>query len=182
MDGSGLAGYSIEWNTTPLSTPDGVVDVVHSADPHSATSSPLTDGDEHYFHLSRRRDAVGNCTSTVHAGPFWIDTVAPGAPGVLSSSSHDPVSTAVSDTTIDVAWGAATDGTSGVASYSYAFDGNPSGSCLGNSTAGLSATSGALADGSHYVHVCAVDFAGNNGAAVHGGPYVVDTARPTGRS
>ena len=179
VDGSGLAGYSIEWNTTPVSTPDTVVEWFTLADPHSTTSPPLADGNDHYFHLSTC-DNAGNCTATVHAGPFWIDTTAPSAPGAVTSSSHGPTGTPVSDDTIEVAWGAASDGLSGVASYSFAFDGNPTGSCAGGSTASLSATSGALADGSHYVHVCAVDTAGNSGAAVHGGPYVVDTAGPTG--
>ena len=115
VGGSGLAGYSIEWNTTPISTPDSVVDIAHATDPHSTTSPALGDGNAHYFHLSTC-DNAGNCTSTVHAGPFWIDTTAPGVPGAIASSSHDPSGTPVSDATIDVAWGAASDLLSGVAS------------------------------------------------------------------
>ncbi len=179
VDGSGLAGYSIEWNTTPISSPDAIVDIAHAADPHSTTSPALGDGSANYFHLSTC-DNAGNCTSTVHAGPFWIDTTAPTAPGAITSSSHEPTGAPVSDDTIDVAWGAASDLLSGVASNTYAFDGNPTGSCAGSSTVSLSATSAALADGSWFVHVCAVDLAGNMGGAVDGGPYVVDTAGPTG--
>ena len=99
---------------------------------------------------------------------------------VISSSSHYRPARRSRTPTIDVAWVLRATTFSGVASYSYAFDGNPTGGCAGNSTASLAATSGALGDGGHYVHVCAVDFAGNTGAAVHGGPYVVDTAGPTG--
>ncbi len=84
--GSGLAGYSIEWNHAAVSTPDAVVDVPHTADPHSTTSPALADGNDWYFHL-RTCDLAGNCTATVHAGPFWIDATAPGS--ALRSRQHD---------------------------------------------------------------------------------------------
>ena len=177
-DRSGPAGYSVVIDGNPSTAVDCTIEVADSAGTGS-TAATLGEG-AWYVHV-RLVDRAGNCAVGVAEDGFWgIDTSAPSAPGAISSSSHDPTGTPVSDDTIDVAWGAASDAFAGVASYSYAFDGNPTGSCAGSSTASLAATSGALADGSYYVHVCAVDFAGNIGAAVHGGPYVVDTAGPTG--
>ncbi len=172
-DTSGVAGYAIAFDRAAATLP--VCATTQAASTFTGSSS--ADGSDWWIHV-RARDAAGNCGDTVHLGPFWIDTTAPSAPSAVSSSSHG--GGPANDPTIDVAWGAATDVTSGVASYSYLFDGAPTGGCPGNSTAGLSATSSTLADGSWYLHVCAVDLAGNTGAAAHGGPYVVDTAGPTG--
>ena len=175
---SGLAGYSVVMDGNPSGSADTSLEAGDTAG--SGTLSTTLGEGAWYVHV-RACDNAGNCAVGVAEDGFWgIDTSAPTAPGAVSSSSHDPAGTPVSDDTIDVAWGAATDTFAGVASYSYAFDGNPTGSCVGSSTASLAATSGALTDGAYYVHVCAVDFAGNSGAAVHGGPYVVDTAGPTG--
>ncbi len=84
-------------------------------DPHTYPSA-LADGADWYLHL-RTCDVAGNCTSTVHAGPFWIDTAAPSGVGEVTSSSHSTPSNAVSLVT---EWTAASDGLSGVAGYSVA--------------------------------------------------------------
>ncbi len=176
---SGLAGYSVVIDGNPSGSADTSIEAGDTARHRHVL------GDAGRRCLVRPRPRLRQRRQLRHWA--WRRTASGGSTprrrprrDAITSSSHDPAGTAVSDDTIDVAWGAATDTFAGVASYSYAFDGNPTGSCAGGSTASLSATSGALADGSHYVHVCAVDFAGNTGAAVHGGPYVVDTAGPTG--
>ncbi|MEO7975331.1 MAG: hypothetical protein ABIU84_17260, partial [Thermoanaerobaculia bacterium] len=177
-DASGLAGYSVVIDGNPSSAVDGTVETGDGAGAGTITTV-LGEG-AWYVHV-RGCDNAGNCATGVAEDGFWgIDTSAPSAPGAISSSSHDPVSTPVSDMTIDVAWGTASDAVSNVTGYSYAFDGNPSGSCAGSSTAATTVTSAALADGSWYVHVCAVDAAGNVGTAAHGGPWIVDTAGPAG--
>ena len=181
LGGSGLAGYSVEWNYSAVSTPDAMVDVPHTADPHSTTSPALADGNDGYFHL-RTCDLAGNCTAGVHAGPFWIDTASPGATGVVSSISHGD-GLPKSNPTVDISWAAASDALSGVAVYRYGFTATatpPACSGLGTTTATLAGSSGSLADGIWYAHVCAVDGAGNLGAVTAGGPYVVDTTAPTG--
>ena len=71
--------------------------------------------------MSEPSTRAGNCGDTVHLGPFWIDTTAPGAPGAVSSARHDGGPT--NDTTIDVAWGAAIDALSGIDGYSFDFNG-----------------------------------------------------------
>ena len=179
--GSGLAGYSFEWNHSAFSAPDAVVDVPHTADPHTTMSAELADGNDWYFHL-RTCDVAGNCTATVHAGPFWIDTTPPSATGVVSSLSHGD-GLPKSNPTVDISWGAASDGLSGVAVYRYGFAPTatpPACGDLGTTTATLAGSSGSLADGIWYAHVCAVDGAGNLGAVAAGGPYLVDTTAPTG--
>ena len=177
-DRSGLAGASVVIDGNPNTAVDCTIEVAGTAGT-GTTAATLGEG-AWYVHL-RLVDRAGNCAVGETEAGFWgIDTSAPGAPGAISSPSHDPVSTPVSDATIDVEWGAASDGLSGVASYLYLFDGSPSGNCLGGSTASLAATSGALGDGSWYLHVCAVDLAGNTGAVIHGGPWFVDTTPPAG--
>jgi hypothetical protein len=178
-DDVGVAGYSVLFDQVSDTSPDDVIEVSHTTDPHSFESAPLADGGSHYFHLATC-DTVGNCTSTVHAGPFWIDTTAPSAPGAVTSSSHDGGASA--DTTIDVAWLAASDATSLVDGYSYTFDGNASWSCETTKDVEegvTSAVSSTLGVGAWYFHVCAVDHAGHWGPVTTGGPYVIELTPPT---
>ena len=71
-----VTGYSVLWDTAPGSIPDATIHVAHTSDPHTTTSPALADGDSHYVHL-RTRDDAGSWTSTIHLGPFWIDTANP---------------------------------------------------------------------------------------------------------
>jgi hypothetical protein len=73
---SGLDGYSILWNTSPDTIPDHNKDLEESIT--NTTSPALADGDSHYFHISSV-DNAGNWQSTLHIGPFYVDTVPPGA-------------------------------------------------------------------------------------------------------
>lgn len=168
--GSGLAGYSVVFDQLPAGLPDSSVDVVHAVDPHTTTSTPLADGNSWYFHL-RTCDLAGNCTATVDAGPFFIDTTPASAPGALTSPSHGdglPHANAV----IDLSWAAVSDA-SGVV-YRVVFDANPTGSCPGSGGGGATnASSAPLAAGTWFAHVCAVDGAGNVGAVTDGGPYLI---------
>ncbi|MEO7973945.1 MAG: hypothetical protein ABIU84_10205, partial [Thermoanaerobaculia bacterium] len=177
--GSGLLGYSILWDGLPTTVPDTQVDEPQATDPNSVFSPALFDGVAHYFHLSAC-DAAGNCSLPIHAGPFWIDLSAPGAASGLVSASHG-VGVPTSDPSIEVHWSAAADqvGLSGIAGYALAFDANPAWTCdmnLDNAAGVLTATSGDLAQGSWYFHLCAGDNAGNWGAVASIGPFVVDFA------
>lgn len=178
--GSGVAGYSVLFDELEDTEVDDSIEVAHTSDPHGVSSGVLADG-SWYFHLSAC-DQASNCSPTVHRGPYGVDTGAPGAPGAISSSSHDG-GAPTSDATVDVTWGAATDPLSGIDGFSYFFDPAASSPCETTKdveVGTLSATSAALVDGTWYSHVCAVDNAGNWGAVTHGGPYVVDTTPPTG--
>lgn len=67
---SGVAGYSYEFSHSASTTPDTTVDANSSST--GFTSDPLADG-SWYFHL-RTKDNAGNWTSTVHVGPYIINT------------------------------------------------------------------------------------------------------------
>jgi len=72
-NGSGVAGYSILWSTSPSSLPDTSIDTTNTI----TTSLTLTDGTSWYFHL-RTRDQVNLWSgSAIHAGPYFIDTTPP---------------------------------------------------------------------------------------------------------
>jgi hypothetical protein len=70
---SGVDGYSVAWSNSPTTLPDNIKDMEETS--NTTTSPPLADG-TWYFHL-RTVDNAGNWTSTVHLGPFIIDTVSP---------------------------------------------------------------------------------------------------------
>jgi len=179
--GSGLAGYSIEWSQSAVSTPDAIVDVPHVGDPHAATSAPLTpDGENWYLHL-RTCDMAGNCTAAVHAGPFWIDTTAPAAPTGLASGSH--VIGAISELdTIAVTWSPATDDGAGIDGYSWAFTPEGNWTCetaKDGEEGNVVASSGPLAGGIWHFHLCALDNAGNWSGVASLGPFLLTgTALP----
>jgi len=114
--GSGVDGYSVSWTRNSTASPDTTLDLQESA--ASTTSAPLADG-IWYFNL-RTKDNAGNWTSTIHEGPFRIDTSAPTNPasttetggaisGVWQNTVADP----------DFTWSGATDTTSGVKGYYY---------------------------------------------------------------
>lgn len=177
--GSGVDLYRVLFDDQPSTVPDATTTVSHDADPHSTSSTALSDG-EWSFHLSTC-DNAGNCTNTVHLGPFGIDMTMPGPPGPIGSGSHDGGPS--SDDGIDIAWSVADDGAnaSGIDGYGVVFDDQATSACdeiKDVEEDALAATSAPLADGSWYAHVCAVDHAGNWGPAVHGGPYVVDGTGP----
>ncbi len=174
---TGVHGYSIEWSTSSTTIPNTSEDTTGT----STTSSVLTDGNSHYLHI-RTQDNVGNWASTAyHVGPFWIDATAPTNPSSISSASP-AVNTWSNDNTVDVAWNAGADATSGVHGYSIEWS-TSSGTIPNTSedTTNAYTTSSALADGnSHYLHIRTQDLAGNWAtSAYHIGPFWIDTVIPT---
>ena len=72
--GSGVGGYSYEWDTFSSTVPDDTKDIAWGVG--AVTSPALPDGDNHHIHI-RSVDHAGNWQSTVHLGPFWIDRSGP---------------------------------------------------------------------------------------------------------
>jgi hypothetical protein len=174
--GSGLDRYRVLFDDQPTTVPDDTTTVPHTSDPHSTTSTVLTDG-LWYFHLSTC-DAVGNCTATVHRGPYGIDTAAPSTPAGVVSTSHT-VGAPSADATIDTEWDASSDATSGVAGYAWTFLGADSWSCDGViDGTGVSTSSPELSSGEFWFHVCTVDEAGNQSAVTTIGPFELDLVAP----
>ena len=177
--GSGMAGYSFLFDASPLTNADRFVDLPHTVDPHTTTSPPLPEGTSYHFHF-RACDLVGNCTVTVHLGPYLIDLTPPVNPATVMSTSH-AVGTPANDATITMVWSAASDALSGVDGFAYTFDRDAAPLC--DRTKDLEETastvdSPALADGPWYFHLCTRDNAGNWSAPVVRGPYVVETEPP----
>jgi len=170
--GSGLAGYSYVWDTSPDTDPDAVPE----GSALQASSPSLAEGSSHYFHL-RAVDKAGNAGQTVHLGPFYIDMTPPGGPADLHSSTHE-VGVCSSERRVQVAWDAPQD-PSGIGGYSVVWDASPG--TTAPQTVNATETSVAspeLTDGSnHYVHIRAVDGAGNwSNDTLHLGPFCIETA------
>lgn len=170
---SGVAGFSHTWSTASGTVPDTTVDAPAS---FSGTASPVLLDGSHWFHL-RTVDAEGNWSDAVHLGPFRIDRTLPAVPGG-TSASH-PAGFWRNDPTVDVTLSGGTDAASGRAGWSYAWTTlsttEPDATVDGTADA---VTSPALPSGLHYLHVRAVDAAGNAGPVAHLGPFRVDVTAP----
>jgi subtilisin family serine protease len=88
-DLSGVDGYSINWSQNTTETPDTILDTTKTQ-----TSTTTPDG-TWYFNL-RTRDNAGNWTSTVHVGPFLIDTQEPTITSKSPTGSYVPTTTVIS--------------------------------------------------------------------------------------
>jgi len=172
---SGVAGFSVLWDTSPATVPDSTPDTASL----SMTSPSLADGAAHYFHISTCNNA-GVCGLVAHLGPFQIDSSIPTNPGSLTSPSHT-VNVWSPDDTVDVTWDAGAAGASGLAGYSILWDTSPATTPDATpDTAGLATTSPNLADGgSHYMHLSTCNNAGTCSAPIHIGPFKIDDAVPT---
>jgi hypothetical protein len=177
VGGSGLAGYSVVFDSEPATVPDETLEVPHTTGPFLYSSAALTDGGSYFFHL-RTCDRAGNCSAGTHLGPFKIDTTPPATVSSLTSSSH-PVGVPTANATVDLTWTDAADATSGVAGYGVELSTSPSWSCdQAQDTTATGYTTPPLADGAWYAHVCAMDAAGNWGDVATGGHFVIDTTAP----
>lgn len=78
---SGIDGYSIEWSNSAATLPDTIKDLEETAS--STISPPLANGT--WYANIRTKDNAGNWTSTVHSGPFKIDSTAPSDTVVLNN-------------------------------------------------------------------------------------------------
>ena len=169
-DNFALAGYSVLFDHSPSTLPDATIEVPAGPDPRSATSAPVTDGDDIYFHL-RTCDLAGNCTHTVHLGPFLIDTVPPTTPAGLNATAATDV--------LNLTWTTAVDAASGLAGYQVTFTQSATASLAGPPGPGASATSASstkLTSGNWYAHIAAVDAAGNWSPTANFGPVAIAAA------
>ena len=124
-------------------------------------------------------DGAGNKGDYTAEWRFTVhDGQKPGNP--TSYTSSPPKNVWTTDNTVNVSWSAASDSGSGIDGYSYQW--STSSSTVPDTTkdiSGTSTTSGGLADGTWYLHVRAVDKAGNWAyGALHCGPFKIDRTDP----
>jgi hypothetical protein len=150
----------------------------------TTTTVPLaTDGTPQYFAL-RSIDRAGNSSATTaEIGPFRVDTTAPTAPTGLSSPTHPGNGWSPQDVAfVNFSW--ATDALSGIAGHRAVWDQSPttqitSGALNANSFPGqVSSPTLASSTTGYYLHLAAIDNAGNRSSTLHYGPFRIDTTFP----
>ncbi len=155
--GSGVWGYSIVWDRSPSTVPDGKIETTGTKRTNS-----LVDGNNHYFHI-RTIDKAGNPASgAVPKGPFFIDGTPP-TDGTLNATAGSGQ--------VSLSWTPTSDAMSGLATtntYKLVFStsGTPSSKCTNGAQiflgTGTSFVHNSLPSGTpHYYRVCAFDKAGN---------------------
>lgn len=125
-----------------------------------ALTVTLSDGTYHW--QARLHNKQGISPWRRYTGTINVDTLAPAAPSVTSSTDPDPKQTYHSST-LKFGWGT-TDAGSGVAGYSYRLDTDPHGQAkaeVRTNTPAITLTG--LNTGTFYFHVRALDHAGNWG-------------------
>ncbi len=143
-DGSGVAGYSIEWTQDATAVPEPVIS--HGVETSMTVTGLASDGT--WYARVRTVDAAGNWSGGSELGPILVDRAAP----VISAT---PTATVVIDgVTISLH---ATDALSGVGAVYCAVDGA---SGVATDTVRLDSV------GDHVIEFWAVDVAGNE--SVHG--------------
>lgn len=136
---------------------------------------------EQWFAL-RSKDYAGNWSSdAARLGPYFIDTVAPGAVTGFQSTSHSQ-GVWSNDTTVDFSWTTAADSHSGVDGYSICSN---TIACLPVEAKTMEEVTGTTvtlehSDTGYYTSLRAVDNAGNwANDYVTWGPVLIDTVKPT---
>ena len=80
--GSGIVGVSIVWDMVMDTIPDNTVEI---SNPITTTTSPELSNGLWYFHI-RTCDAAGNCSDTLHSGPYIINVPTDPICGTISSN------------------------------------------------------------------------------------------------
>ena len=158
LGGSGLAGYAVEWNTTPEALPDpslfqtGAVTISHSLATNAAW----------YVHIRPRISPVTGASRPPDQGPFFIDTSPPSVPGLAIEGSavlsgtwqsriNDPV----------FRWAPPVDVGSGVVAYDLYWGTDPAGTGTRRVTAPAYDPPTVPGEGAYYLRGRALDYAGN---------------------
>ena len=166
-----------DWRSAPCSGSNG------ATTPQTITAENVPFGQDSAKNgLNRIKFRIADMQGNPGASGVYsvaIDTTAPPTPTGLKSTSHQ-TSVWSKDNTVDAAWNAVTDGGSGLAGYSVEW------SKASNTTPDIfidattpAVTSSALENTDlWYVHVRAVDKAGNLSGTAHLGPFYIDALAP----
>ena len=167
---SGIDGYGLFTGMT-AGAPSAIKDI------EEVTSFNETLSQGTWWFNIRSLDNCGNW-DVDHAsfGPIRIDTTAPGAVGLFSSSTHT-VGVQSCTTTVSTSWAAASDtGGSGVLGYVCLWSSSPV-AILGttvNNVTGTFVQNIGSSTSARYFHVRAIDTAGNAGPVSTFGPFFVN--------
>ena len=179
-DRSGVDGYSEQATTGAASPP------LSKAMEENVTTRTVTlsSNASAWTYAMRTVDNAGNWTRTfASVGNILIDAVPPSAVTNLASPSH-VVNTWSSDPSVVANWTPATDAHSGLRTYRIEWDHSPTTNPNGPATHIGSTTSVtqtlASSPSGWYMHIRAIDSAGNYGPTAHLGPFQIDTAGPQG--
>jgi hypothetical protein len=167
---SGIKGYSYVLDQVSTTVPDTTSEGTATTKGYTG----LADG-VWYFHVRAQNNA--NVWGTTTTYTIRVDSTAPPVPGGLTAD-HTPnlIST---NAAVQASWNAVTDAASGLAGYSYEFNGSQTSAAdTVVDTTATSAGSGTLADGTWWFHVRAVDVAGNASDDTAYGPFLIDAAIP----
>ncbi|MGV9907235.1 DNRLRE domain-containing protein [Streptomyces sp. NPDC003388] len=160
-DTSGIDGYAVKVDQSPATSAGTTV-----TQTSTGISAPDRSDGSWYVHAAARNAAgLWSPTQTL---PFNVDTTAPGAPTV-TSSTHPLSTSTYASRTAAFAWTAPKD-TAGVSAYAVAVDQNSATmpASTGPTQSSTSYTTTVSGDGTWYLHVRARDKAGNwSGSAAH---------------
>ena len=166
-DTSGIDGYSWVLDQTAATTPDTTSEGTAT----STSSTGLADG-VWYFHV-RARNGSGLWSDTTHY-TIRIDATAPTAPTITSTTHPDQN---VWSTNNDPAWMWESSSASGIAGYSFVLDQQPSTVPTGAPAQVASHAATDLADGWWWLHVRAINDAGQWSGTSHY-RVTIDTTAP----
>lgn len=131
----------------------------------SPTTAPVTVhlSDGYYHWQARLHNGSGVSPWKIYGGVIKVDTRPPALPQISSPTDPKP-GTVYHSATLSFTW-QDTDAGSGIAGYSYRLDTDPHGAAVAElRTAGTSVSLHGLSTGTWYLHVRALDRAGNWGA------------------
>ncbi|MBM3211357.1 hypothetical protein FJZ33_03990, partial [Candidatus Poribacteria bacterium] len=158
---SGIRGYSVLWDNVPNTVPGKTLNM----DKKTIVTSPVLESNRekgYYFHIISL-DMAGNWSNDIqHIGPFMIDTEPPDKIQGLKSISHKSEQW-WNKGEVDLSWNLGKDGVSGIAGYEWCLSSGENPSEDWKTTLNLSLHISNLQDGIIYVHVRALDNAGNKG-------------------
>ncbi|MFD0733095.1 DNRLRE domain-containing protein [Planotetraspora mira] len=167
-DLSGVAGYAVKADQSATTLPT-ITDTYTTDTSYSTTVA--RDG-TWYLHV-RAKDKAGNWSTSAAHFKFTIDTTLPPT-STITSTSHPDQNSAYSSGAFHATW---TPPTGAAAGYSLTVDDQPNtvpDTTVDTTDSSYSATKG---DGTWYLHLRAVDAAGNWGATAHY-RFTVDTTAP----
>ena len=171
---SGISGYGASFSAAPELPPE--TEVVQG----DVSSATITVPDGAWYLNLRAVDEAGNWgTGFASYGPLQVDTVPPGRPQDLASSTH-PLGTWSAEPQLELSWTPAPDNASGTDAYSWQISATPG--QLPDDTAELGAVQSLqtpVSEGVWYLQLRARDQAGLWSAlGSEYGPFLVDLTEP----